>query len=252
MCTLVTLLRPGTAWPLLVAANRDEMLDRPWLPPAAHWADQPGVIGGLDVLAGGTWLAVNRATGVVAAVLNRTGSLGPAPGKESRGSLPLQVLACSDAAAAADAMNHQDAARWRSFNLIVADRLGVFWIAGHGAGLVAAHRLTDGLHMITATDPDDLTQPRIARHLPRFRDSPLPQPPGWAGWPALLADAEGDAEAALNIRPRAHKFGTASSALIALGHAGLAFDFAAGPPDLHPFEPVQAAMTAPQQSPGMA
>jgi uncharacterized protein with NRDE domain len=79
------------AWPLLLAANRDEKLDRPSRPPGCHWIDQPDVLGGLDVLAGGTWLAINRA-GVVAAVLNRLGSLGPAPGKRSRGVLPLLAL----------------------------------------------------------------------------------------------------------------------------------------------------------------
>ena len=252
MCTLVTLLRSGTEWPLLVAANRDEMLDRPWQPPAAHWPDQPDVIGGLDVLAGGTWLALNRSTGTAAAILNRTGSLGPAPGKESRGLLPLQALSHPDASAAAAEFHGQDATRWRSFNLVVADSRDVFWIASYGAGQVTAHRLTDGLHMITSTDPDDPAQPRIARHLPRFRNSPLPQPPDWGAWPSLLADAEGDTASALNIRPRNNKFGTASSALIALGPAGPVLRFAAGPPDQAPFLPVPLAMTATQQRPSMA
>ena len=37
MCTLVILRRPGHDWPLILAANRDEMLDRPWqLPPVAE------------------------------------------------------------------------------------------------------------------------------------------------------------------------------------------------------------------------
>ena len=32
MCTLIWLLRPDHDWPLLLATNRDEMIDRPWLP----------------------------------------------------------------------------------------------------------------------------------------------------------------------------------------------------------------------------
>ena len=75
MCTVVLLIRPGHAWPLVLAANRDEMLNRAWDPPAAHWPDQPDVIAGRDRSGGGTWMGVNRA-GVVAAVLNRPGSLG--------------------------------------------------------------------------------------------------------------------------------------------------------------------------------
>ncbi|MBT3810853.1 MAG: hypothetical protein HOF99_15230, partial [Rhodospirillaceae bacterium] len=59
MCTLVILRRPGHSWPLLIAANRDEMIDRAWQSPARHWPDREDVVGGLDELAGGTWLALN-------------------------------------------------------------------------------------------------------------------------------------------------------------------------------------------------
>jgi len=84
MCTLVLLRRPGHQWPLILGANRDEMVGRPWKPPGRHWDDRPNVVAGLDELAGGSWLGVND-EGVVAAVLNRVGTLGPADGKRSRG-----------------------------------------------------------------------------------------------------------------------------------------------------------------------
>ena len=82
MCTLVLLRRPGHPWPLVLAANRDEMADRPWRPPGRHWPDRPGVVGGRDDLAGGSWLALND-FGMVAAVLNRHGSLGPEADRKS-------------------------------------------------------------------------------------------------------------------------------------------------------------------------
>ena len=100
MCTFIILRRPGHDWPVLIAANRDEMIDRAWLPPARHWADRPDVVGGLDELAGGTWLAAND-TNVVAAVLNREGSLGPTSDKRSRGELVLDAVDYPDAAVAA-------------------------------------------------------------------------------------------------------------------------------------------------------
>ena len=40
MCTLVILRRPGHDWPLVLAANRDEMTGRPWRAPDRHWPDQ--------------------------------------------------------------------------------------------------------------------------------------------------------------------------------------------------------------------
>ena len=36
MCTLVILRRPGHDWPVVIAANRDEMIDRPWRGPGRH------------------------------------------------------------------------------------------------------------------------------------------------------------------------------------------------------------------------
>src|SRR5262249_56140236 len=91
MCTLVILRRPGHRWPVLIGANRDEMIDRPSKPPGRHWADRPELVAGLDVFAGGSWLGGND-WGVAAAVLNRHGSLGPVLGKRPRGELGLGAL----------------------------------------------------------------------------------------------------------------------------------------------------------------
>ena len=88
MCTLVILRRPGHDWPLIVAANRDEMSDRPWAAPGRHWNDRVEAVAGRDEVAGGTWLGLND-WGVIAGVLNRPGSLGPEAGLRSRGELPL-------------------------------------------------------------------------------------------------------------------------------------------------------------------
>ncbi|WP_199436970.1 NRDE family protein, partial [Acidiphilium multivorum] len=46
MCSLILSFLPGDAWPVVIGANRDEMLARPWDPPAAHWPERPGVIAG--------------------------------------------------------------------------------------------------------------------------------------------------------------------------------------------------------------
>jgi hypothetical protein len=235
MCTLILLHRPGHAWPLLVAANRDEMLDRPWQKPGAHWPHQPDVTGGLDVLAGGTWLAANTA-GLVAGVLNRTGSLGPASGKRSRGDLPLLALRHGCAAEAAAAVAALDGRAYRSFNLMVADAHHAFFLRGTGEATLHRAALTPGLHMVTASDPDDLSNPRVARHLPGFAGAAPPAPPDWGAWPALLADGSGPLAAAMNVPPT-RGFGTASSALLAAGRARH-FLFAAGPPGVAPYQAI--------------
>src|SRR5262249_36728407 len=107
MCTVVILRRPDAAWPVLFASNRAERAGRPWGPPGHHWPDRAEVVAGRDDLAGGSWLGVNK-SGVVAAILNRHGTLGPAPGLRSRGELVLEALDHHDAADAAKALGALD------------------------------------------------------------------------------------------------------------------------------------------------
>src|SRR5256712_10677077 len=98
MCTLVIRRRREHAWPVIIGANRDEMIDRPAKPPGRHWPDRTEVVAGLDLLAGGSWLGLND-WGVAAAVLNRHGSLGPEAGLRSRGGPGLEGLDHADAGA---------------------------------------------------------------------------------------------------------------------------------------------------------
>lgn len=237
MCTVAVLIRPGHAWPVVLAANRDEMLERTWDPPAGWWAARPGVLAGRDRSAGGTWMALNQ-QGVVAAVLNRPGSLGPAVGKRSRGELPLLAVEQATAREAAAAIEALDAGLWRSFNLVLADRSGAIFVRGLGHGRPEPVSLAPGLHMVTAHDPDDVTSPRVARHLPRLRAARAPEPGDWTAWQAIIADSSGPAGEQINVVPRGG-FGTVSSSLLALPADGPPiWLFAAGPPDRAEFLPV--------------
>ena len=264
MCTIVILHRPGHSWPLLLAANRDEMADRPWRAPGRHWPSRPEVMGGLDITAGGTWLARNDA-GVVAAVLNRINTLGPAPGRRSRGELPLRALAAGTARAAAQVIGDVDAAAWRPFNMVVADAHEAFWIrAMHDGEAAESHstaggsaeadrrpvieRLPAGLSMITAHDRNDARSPRIRRYLPRFGASraPRPEQADWKDWVALLAARETDAGAGPGgamtvITPSG--FGTVCASLMALPADEATppvWLFAAGRPGEAPFAALDA------------
>jgi Transport and Golgi organisation 2 len=240
VCTVVLLIRPGHACPLILAANRDERLDRLWDPPAAHWPDQSGVVAGRDRSGGGTWMGVNR-HGVVAAVLNRQGSLGPAAGKRSRGELPLLALTKPSAVEAAAAIVAIDAGGWRSFNLVLADRDGGVFVKGLGQGHPHVERLVPGLHMVTAHDPDDPESPRVARHLGRFQAIEPPTPDDWRGWQDILSDRSGPSGEQINVVPRGG-FGTICSSLVMLPRQGVpVWLFAAGPPDATPFRPVSLA-----------
>lgn len=239
MCTLVILRRPHSPWPVLIGANRDEMAGRPWKPPARHWSDRPEVVAGLDQLAGGSWMGMND-SGVVAAILNRAGTLGPAAGKRSRGELVLEALDHADAVDSAHALAQLEGTAYRPFNMLLADNRDAFWVRADGGRRVQVFPVAEGLHMLTALELDDLSSPRIKAYLPRFQTAPAPDPDSgdWSGWTALLADGGGGPdgeEAAAMCFTRDNGFGTVSSSLIALPAIGAetkpVWHFAAGRPD---------------------
>ncbi len=91
MCILFLAINQHPAHPLIVAANRDEMFNRP-CEPMHYWPDYPDGLAGRDSLKGGSWLGVNR-SGKFSAVTNfRTGTA-VRENAESRGELVQQYLA---------------------------------------------------------------------------------------------------------------------------------------------------------------
>ncbi|WP_114392511.1 NRDE family protein [Oleisolibacter albus] len=245
MCSVVILRRPGHDWPLLLGANRDEMVGRPWRPPGRHWPDRPDLVAGLDETAGGSWLGLND-HGVVAAVLNRVGTLGPAEGKRSRGELVLESLDHADAAEAAEALSHLNPQAYRPFNLLLADNRDAYVLIHRGDRL-ALDRVPEGLSMLTAHDLNDTAHSARQRfYQPLFAAAAVPDPDAgdWRGWETLLASRIWDGEEA---GPRGAMcvvtpvgFETVCSSLLALpsaaraGRAGGAlpvFRFAPGRPD---------------------
>ena len=247
MCTLIVLYRPDHAWPMLIAGNRDEMLDRPWRPPGRHWPDRPHVVAGLDEVGGGSWFGLND-DGVAAFIMNRAGTLGPAAGKRSRGELVLEALDHAEAASAAAALAHLDPAAYRAFNLVIADGREVYWLRHTEAaepGRIEVMRLSPGVSMLTAHDCNDMTSARIRRYLPRAREAPAPDPErgDWTAWERLLASRESGEqpgrEGAMNVVTDVG-FGTVSSFLLALPgrerfDAKPRLRFAPGRPDVVPF-----------------
>jgi uncharacterized protein with NRDE domain len=114
MCLIAVAHRLSEAFPLVIAANRDEFYERPALP-AAPWKEDPRVVGGRDLRAGGSWLAV-RDGGRFAAVTNIRGAKADGP---SRGSLVSQFVLSDDAAMSF--ANALDRHAYAGFHLILGD-----------------------------------------------------------------------------------------------------------------------------------
>ena len=129
MCLIAFAWRADPRYPLVVAANRDELHARP-AAPAAFWSDldAPTLLAGRDLQAGGTWLGLTRA-GRFAALTNvrEPGRAGPAD-PPSRGALVLDFLRGSEPPAAF--LAERDLSAYAGFNLLLGtpDEL---WSAGN-------------------------------------------------------------------------------------------------------------------------
>lgn len=144
MCLIVLALRATPRYPLIVAANRDEQHARPTAS-AAWWTEPPGLFGGRDLQAGGTWLAVDR-RGRFAAVTNvrdadRRGDL------RSRGSLVADFVAGAESAERYAASAVHAGAEFGAFNLLVYDGSELHFASNRAAAAplgAALHAVSNG------------------------------------------------------------------------------------------------------------
>ncbi|MBK17946.1 MAG: hypothetical protein CMM52_03795 [Rhodospirillaceae bacterium] len=222
MCTVVFLRRPEHRWPLILGANRDEMMNRPWRPPGRHWPDRENVVAGIDELAGGSWLGMND-EGVVAGILNRKDSLGPDENLRSRGEIVLEALDHTDAVYAVEALAELSPAAYRSFNLFVADNRDAWWLRSLGpdAKKVEIFEIPEGISMLTAWDLNADDSVRTGFYLPQFRNAmpPHPEKGDWRLWETLMGStdhAEGAVPGEALFIQTDRGFGTLSTSLIAL------------------------------------
>jgi uncharacterized protein with NRDE domain len=148
VCLLIVLTRAHSRYPLVVAANRDEQLDRPAQPMAVLRAESPRVLGGRDLLAGGTWLAVNE-HGLVVGLTNQPARAGKDPTRRSRGALPLALATCASAELAVLALvaGFQPADYNPAF-LLVGDREALFSVDMTGGDAPVIEPLPPGMYVL--------------------------------------------------------------------------------------------------------
>jgi uncharacterized protein with NRDE domain len=174
MCTLVLRFAPGTAAPVVVAANRDEALGREASGPAL-WPGER-FVAPRDDEAGGTWLGLN-ADGVFVAVTNRFG-VSREPDRESRGALVVEALRASSVHAIHARLASLPPSRFNAFHLLYADasEAAVTWSDG---GSVQQQLLKPGFHIVTerSLGGDDRARTELIRaELGPWWQAPTPPP----------------------------------------------------------------------------
>ncbi|MEO8013188.1 MAG: NRDE family protein [Polaromonas sp.] len=120
MCLIAFAIGVSQRFPLVIASNRDEFLDRPTLP-LDRWQTPGGqeIISGRDLRAGGTWLGMTPAGRV--AFLTNVREAEPKVAAFSRGELVTRWLESHSDAAAFASLLEKDSQRYGGFNLVLGD-----------------------------------------------------------------------------------------------------------------------------------
>ncbi|HOV57818.1 MAG TPA: NRDE family protein [Rhodanobacteraceae bacterium] len=156
MCLLLIALDVVPQRPVLLLGNRDEFHARPSAP-AAPWAEAPQVVGGRDLEAGGSWLALRR-DGRFAAVTN-VRLADPRHGPRSRGALVRDFVLGHDAPDAYVAQLRRRHGDFAPFNLVVGDARSVWCLESPRD---RARRLAPGVHLVS-NGPLDAPWPKMER-----------------------------------------------------------------------------------------
>jgi uncharacterized protein with NRDE domain len=245
VCLLVMASRVAPSEPLIVGANRDELMERPATPITVLAPSAPRVLGGRDEQSGGTWLAVNE-HGVCAGLTNQPLGDAKDPSKRSRGELPLALAGHRTATAAVESLvAGYRPADYNGCWLMVGDRSSLWFVdfTDTGGGPARATALAPGIH---ALENRALGQPSAKIDLvlaalgdPRRGDAID------AAFRTVLADhrvPEDDERPNSANCVHLDTFGTRSSCLVRVGAAPSVprMWVAPGPPCTTPYEDVSA------------
>lgn len=227
----------------MLAANRDELIARPSAPPGVLRTN-PLIVGGRDLVAGGTWLAV-AADGTICAVTSRHPAEGP-PGapdraRRSRGEIPVAMLTADRAGVPA---------RLAGLEQGIYNPVNILWLSAERAlvahvddsGPVRVVDLAPGPHVLTTRDVDDATNPKVAM-LRAGMDRALAaggDPDATVtGLRAMLADHTSASESPVDAACiHGDVYGTVSASTVMAGPNRVTYEHAPGRPCVTPFAPV--------------
>jgi hypothetical protein len=231
VCTLligIDVLGPGTA---VLGANRDESPERATQGPGILVAS-PRVIGGRDLVAGGTWLAIRDARFVTALMNRRPHPGDPTDGLRSRGLLCLEAASTArlDRPARIDPGTGEprpdawdmalrslgDGAYGRCTLVGIDPDLGSWAVVGGGGEKPRGVPIPAGWHVITHAELDDPVEPRTHHVLSKLEGvKPRSVDEALARFASILRSHGDDGGPPVCIH-REH-FPTVSSTLLALG-----------------------------------
>lgn len=241
MCTLTLAWQVFDDAPVVVAANRDESLERDASPPAVR-GDDPTLVAPRDEEAGGTWIGANE-HGLFAGITNKWNDADLA-GERSRGLLVADALEAGSVDAAAELVETSTAEReYEGFYLVLADADRAICYCWNGD--LERIDFDPGVHVVVNAAVDEHVDPPTerleaaraqARNGRQVRAELVPEPrESHDAWLDRAAAVLGDHDYGVCLHRNG--FGTRSSSLLAIGDA-LEYRYAPGPPCRTAFESV--------------
>jgi uncharacterized protein with NRDE domain len=163
MCLLVIAWKAHARYRLILAGNRDEFHERP-ATPLGWWQDDPRILGGRDLKAGGTWLGVAR-SGRFSVVTNYRDLQAPIEGAPSRGGLVPRFL--TGATSPKEFLDDLRGAapRYSGFNLLVGGTRALYYFSNRGQSAPTA--LAPGVYGLS-NHLLDTPWPKLTRTRERF------------------------------------------------------------------------------------
>jgi uncharacterized protein with NRDE domain len=144
VCLILFAWQSHPRYSLVLAANRDEFHQRPTAD-ADFWDEQPEILGGRDLQAGGTWLGVGRG-GRFAAITNyREPSEPRAVTARSRGHFVGEFLAEKSSPMEYAAQVKEQGSEYEGFNLLLGHQDALAWVSNRSEGVVAVDQGVHGL-----------------------------------------------------------------------------------------------------------
>lgn len=125
MCLILFAYRTHPGYRLILAANRDEFFARP-TEALAFWSDEPGILAGRDLQAGGTWFGLSG-DGRFAAVTNFRDPKNISAEALSRGRIPVDYLKSGLNPQRFWTAKRGEWSRYNGFNLLAGDRQSLVW-----------------------------------------------------------------------------------------------------------------------------
>jgi uncharacterized protein with NRDE domain len=142
VCLILVAVECHPHYKLILAANRDEYLDRETAQ-ANFWDDSPGVLAGKDLRGGGTWMGVTL-DGRICALTNYRDPAAKKDGAPSRGMLVSRFLLGREEPVDFFESVSRVGVRYSGFNLLAGIGSDLYWLSNRsGSGV---EKIIPGVH----------------------------------------------------------------------------------------------------------